>query len=717
MRKIILLFLILLFSLSFSQSFSDMLSGISSDYELFSRWQVLSILIILLSILLISLTYAAGFAFEMPDLKAWAKLELIQVLVSALLLMGLISFLFFFDGLFLMLVNSSGTGYTCVDDIKGCSAQIADQYIDGLVELARESSKSHTETIYDYSKSMGYRVGYVGHTLIWLPFLWSGFSMATSAIEILDVERLLIVIEYYNPIIASLYAQKFFVTHISYNVGPYLLVFGLLTRAFFATRKLGGLLIAIAVAVMFVFPIMYVFDALTLAVTAYGDNPTGITPAAVCPTECTDPIPIGYIKGEENKVLPGNEDQGAGVFSWDALTEKPSSYIGVLDKSVHPQYDSIYDVVLSGQEAKTTKGKTIAPCGWPENEEDSKGCPSECRGIPYPALSDTCNDPDVRSACDALPDVCKRNLVMDVNALEGVYLQQWEMCPDECKTIPALYENAGGDCGGVWRDYKRYTSGACGVDYWNSDSEANAKADSHCTGEFQSLFGSAPMEVYYGDFCCVGTGNDGECEYRGDGNYWKNWQSGASCNEDIKIWCCYVDPTEPCKNVDSRCRINYYEIDASGKKVLVMDGNDRVFPDYCSDEDIEKAETCPIPADINSPDAAYQSCIYISPKDTSNCAKCMFVDDPFTYTVPVIVDCPALCGEELSTPPSISSSDFAKQASEGMYGKEDIKSVSGFMLPAYLLPLFNILVTVMFIRTFSPLLGGDIEIPGLSKVF
>ena len=51
-----------------------------------------------------------------------------------------------------------------------------------------------------------------------------------------------------------------------------------------------------------------------------------------------------------------------------------------------------------------------------------------------------------------------------------------------------------------------------------------------------------------------------------------------------------------------------------------------------------------------------------------------------------------------------------------MVGREDIKSISKMMIPAYVLPLLNILVTLMFIKTFSQILGGDIEIPGVPKV-
>jgi hypothetical protein len=62
-------------------------------------------------------------------------------------------------------------------------------------------------------------------------------------------------------------------------------------------------------------------------------------------------------------------------------------------------------------------------------------------------------------------------------------------------------------------------------------------------------------------------------------------------------------------------------------------------------------------------------------------------------------------------------SAYTKIDEEGLVGTSEIKNVSKLMVPAYLLPLFNIVATLIFIRTFSGMIGGDIEIPGISKIF
>jgi len=46
----------------------------------------------------------------------------------------------------------------------------------------------------------------------------------------------------------------------------------------------------------------------------------------------------------------------------------------------------------------------------------------------------------------------------------------------------------------------------------------------------------------------------------------------------------------------------------------------------------------------------------------------------------------------------------------------DVKNVGVFMIPALVLPLFSLVIVVAFIRVLSPILGGDMDIPGLSRI-
>ena len=61
-------------------------------------------------------------------------------------------------------------------------------------------------------------------------------------------------------------------------------------------------------------------------------------------------------------------------------------------------------------------------------------------------------------------------------------------------------------------------------------------------------------------------------------------------------------------------------------------------------------------------------------------------------------------------PPLINPAEFSRRTQQWMVGRPEIVSVSALMFPAYVLPLLDILVVLMFIRSFSSILGGDIEI-------
>ena len=86
------------------------------------------------------------------------------------------------------------------------------------------------------------------------------------------------------------------------------------------------------------------------------------------------------------------------------------------------------------------------------------------------------------------------------------------------------------------------------------------------------------------------------------------------------------------------------------------------------------------------------------------------------YEPPIQPDCTALCrpSDDL---PAKSPSAYTAIGAEGLVGSVEIQNVSKLMLPGYVLPLFNIVATLVFIKGLSGVLGGDIEIPGMTRVF
>jgi len=117
-------------------------------------------------------------------------------------------------------------------------------------------------------------------------------------------------------------------------------------------------------------------------------------------------------------------------------------------------------------------------------------------------------------------------------------------------------------------------------------------------------------------------------------------------------------------------------------------------------------------------DCSYLSCPVdyrvFMPRNT--CEECLFTEESYIYDPPINTACGEICRPKGGNPEKEQGS-YSKVGQDGLVGKPDVQTLSKFMLPVYVLPLFNIVATLVFIKGLSKILGGDVEIPGLSKVF
>ncbi|PIU82442.1 hypothetical protein COS70_01290 [Candidatus Micrarchaeota archaeon CG06_land_8_20_14_3_00_50_6] len=80
-------------------------------------------------------------------------------------------------------------------------------------------------------------------------------------------------------------------------------------------------------------------------------------------------------------------------------------------------------------------------------------------------------------------------------------------------------------------------------------------------------------------------------------------------------------------------------------------------------------------------------------------------------------DCADWCVSQSTGTKALSPADYIRSGGgSGLFGAPDTAAVGLLYIPAYVLPLLNIVLTLSFIRVFSMFLGGDIEIPGLSRI-
>ena len=98
------------------------------------------------------------------------------------------------------------------------------------------------------------------------------------------------------------------------------------------------------------------------------------------------------------------------------------------------------------------------------------------------------------------------------------------------------------------------------------------------------------------------------------------------------------------------------------------------------------------------------------------CEMCLYSEDAYLYDPPIQTQCNDLCAPTNNLPAK-EPGEYTEIGADGLVGRNEIKNVSKLLLPAYILPLFNIVATLVFIAGLSRMLGGDVEIPGISKVF
>ena len=95
---------------------------------------------------------------------------------------------------------------------------------------------------------------------------------------------------------------------------------------------------------------------------------------------------------------------------------------------------------------------------------------------------------------------------------------------------------------------------------------------------------------------------------------------------------------------------------------------------------------------------------------------CLYSEESYAYSPPIDTQCADQC-KPPDNAPTPDPNTYNKVGADGLYGVQEIQDLSRLMVPVYLLPLFNIVTTLVFIKGLSAFLGGDIEIPGLSRVF
>ncbi len=605
-------------------------AGEDFGFELTRDWRVLSIMLTLLSGLLVALAYLFGQGFEMPELKAWAGVELVQIVATLVIIVSFSAVLTLLDNAVAMAINANDIGFTC-DFLENCAIKTANSYLNGLIELSMGEIKDTANNALLSSWLSSLRAGLGTETAFWPPLLQTYFSSGIP-----ELVKHAMYVEYYSQtmqfqagILSMLSSQQFFVQEISFKIAPIILLMGIVARSFFFTRKLGGMMMAAGLGIMFVFPGMYVVNWLTLNITLFGDDILLAT-GGQCPATCSMSFPQYYVGG---KSLP----DAAAVREYlaelgrigpeEALSEQDAAKLRKLRTG-----ESASERI---GESSSGGGVSIYSCEAAAKNEDIGGyCPSMCREVPLPLTKDCTVEPnpEVERMCDPLnPILPEEQCSVIANDPESKRKKTCNAMPDECKIIRTVQE-------------------------------PDATRSAQCSVECKTTL---PLKY--------------------------------DCSND-------------CLEARDYCRVAQKKFSDSGELELIdiarLVDMGRLPPECI------KADSC---AQSLNPQ---QSCVYVHPANEiiDRCSACIFTEPEYTLDPPTYTNCAKLCDDSPSGAPMVSTTQFAKASEEGMFGREETKAVSALIIPAYILPLLNIVVTLMFIRTFSPIFGGDIEIPGVSKL-
>lgn len=258
-------------------------------------WQSVAAAAVFISLLIVSLAYLLGISFRQPQMTAWAKNELYQAFASALMLATIIGVVYFFSNLTsaASCTFASGCDYDTVCAAAIAANQPCEYHIEKawlLVTAVQRNATVQADQLLSINmraaalQSVGKYIDVsLGTGTLMYPWqdcgvkgtcasgaegfglsLFAGVAMMTDAINLMF------------PIlfswITSFIAQAVFLAMVRDAIFPIFLTMGLILRTFFFTRKLGGLLIAIAIGVYTMYPFMYVLLQDQYDFTVWLDN-------------------------------------------------------------------------------------------------------------------------------------------------------------------------------------------------------------------------------------------------------------------------------------------------------------------------------------------------------------------------------------------------------------------------------------------------------------
>lgn len=346
----------------------------------FNNWTNAGITGVAISVIIIALAAIVGHGFNLPEVKAFVNSELNQAIISVLLIASLILLVAFLDQTAHTAIDSMGLPLTCTSS-EPCYVTAAKHYLDTLYSTGDSYAQNElTESVKLQSSASR---GIATQLNFWF-LLFAGTNIRLNAGLSIPAERAGTIFETTTKMMASIYAQKYFIDVVSYGIAPILLLLGIVLRTFFFTRKLGGLLLAIAISLFIIYPLTYAFAWFTLNVTVYGDRAFDAKTDPYCPSECTARYPVAYFI---------NASSG-GVVMFDSTQDIIESGITTGNWNGGGP---------TGQFTHLTACSNLSRINITAPTTCGLSCPDYCREVPFPSNMPGCNV----TACALCDSNCK----------------------------------------------------------------------------------------------------------------------------------------------------------------------------------------------------------------------------------------------------------------------------------------------------------------------
>ena len=627
--------------------------------DMLINWPIISIIFIIIMLAITTIAIMLSKSFNIPQLNAWALTEMNQLIVSAIIVVILLATLLFLDSV-VDYIASEAFPDVSLGHSSPAHVQIANLYLNSTINSVKGAAKDLLEENVKLGELATKRRGRNYQTVPWV-----ANSENKNAYKRLDMTRNMNILNHYGRVISSLKVQQIFINGIGLYIGPFFLLLGVILRSFFMTRRAGGLFISIGIGLLFILPLTYSLSLYTLkmSLTGYRTTPS----PAQCPAECTFKYPLAY-----------NSSNGDELDMSDLSAFIPTghSYLDYINN------DTFW--------ADVNASYGIVNCDWA-----CEGCAYACRELPSINGLCDCNE----TACASCPRKCKiQRTRASCNDPASEDYCPTSTCPNYCRVnYTMMIENSNQDCGDCPMK--------CRVRYYHSNGHGGWDLDTMppALGPGENNCTNIPDCISCNAYATVLDPDESVC---------------ATACADCPDYCRIMDGNGATPTL-SICQSNCSECPAECKAIVpAPDGID--CPWY--------GGGIPLECRFNDPSMRGPGCsgldyTNIQPDcmayelPTSICNGCFNCTEDCTNIPPIRTDCADVCGFPegymTSSPKDIINSMGDLGARDVM---QDARNVGIAYVPGYILPILNIILTISFIRGMSRAIGGEIEIPGLSKL-